>query len=290
MKNIRILLRDILCRGRNFLFVMKLTILVFFLGLMGLSASTYSQKTKLSIDLKDVYINEVIKSIENQSEFVFIYEKAALNFDKRVSITVRETSVDKILSEVLKDTGTSFEIVDKQIIITKSVSESELLTLKSDLNTEGQQILKKELSGTVSDSQGVPLPGVTVMVKGTTIGIVTDNDGKFKLLVSMDAKILVFSFIGMKTQEFTITGKTNFNVVMAEATVAMEDVIVVGYGTQKKTTMTGAVSKLKGESLLTSPVTDISNSIQGKVTGVTTMQQNGQAGLQNADIFIELGT
>ena len=136
MKIIQILLRSVFYRGRNLLFVMKLTILAFFLGLMGLSASTYSQKTKLSLDLKNVYITEVIKSIENQSEFVFIYEKDALNLDKKVSINVRETSVDKILSEILKDTGTSFEIVDKQIIITKSDPVSELLTLKSNLNAE----------------------------------------------------------------------------------------------------------------------------------------------------------
>ena len=286
MKNIQISLCDIICRGRNLLFVTKLTILAFFLGLMGLSASTYSQKTKLSLDLKNVYITEVIKSIENQSEFVFIYEKDALNLDKKVSINVRETSVDKVLSEVLKDTGTSFEIADKQIIITKSDPVNELLTLKSNLNTEAQQIPRKELSGKVTDSQGLPLPGVTVMVKGTTIGIVTDNDGKFKLLVSMDAKVLVFSFVGMKTQEFAITGRTIFSVVMAEATVALEDVIVVGFGTQKKMTMTGAVSKLKGEALLSTPVSNITNSLQGKVTGVTSIQQNGQPGLQNADIFI----
>ena len=286
MKNIQISLCDIICRGRNLLFVTKLTILAFFLGLMGLSASTYSQKTKLSLDLKNVFITEVIKSIENQSEFVFIYEKDALNLDKKVSINVRETSVDKVLSEVLKDTGTSFEIADKQIIITKSDPVNELLTLKSNLNTEAQQIPRKELSGKVTDSQGLPLPGVTVMVKGTTIGIVTDNDGKFKLLVSMDAKVLVFSFVGMKTQEFAITGRTIFSVVMAEATVALEDVIVVGFGTQKKMTMTGAVSKLKGEALLSTPVSNITNSLQGKVTGVTSIQQNGQPGLQNADIFI----
>ncbi len=275
------LFRDILCRNRNLLFVMKLTILVFFMGLMGLSASTYSQKTKLSLDLKNVSIGQVLKSIENQSEFVFIYEKDALNLDKKVSVTVRETSVDKILSEVLKDTGTSFEIADKQVIITKSEPVSELLTLKSNLNTEAQQIPKKELSGTVKDSQGFPLPGVTVMVKGTTTGIVTDNDGKFKLLVSLDAKILVFSFIGMKTQEFTIAGKTNFSVVMVEAAVAMEDVIVVAYGTQKKITSTGSMASVSNKELMKAPVASVANALTGVMPGLTVVNTSGHVGRDN---------
>jgi len=120
MKNMCNMLRGCYCHARSLLFVMKLTILVFFMGLMGVSASTYSQKTKLSLDLENVSIGEVLKTIESQSEFVFLYENEALQIDKKVSINVNDLNVDKILSEVFKGTGINFEIIDKQIVLTKA--------------------------------------------------------------------------------------------------------------------------------------------------------------------------
>ena len=107
--------------------------------------------------------------------------------------------------------------------------------------TNGAEQQKKEISGTVTDSQGLPLPGVTVIVKGTTIGIVTNADGQFKLSVPADAKILVFSFIGMQSHEISVTGQSMINVVMKETAINLDDVVVIGYGTVRKPDLTGSV-------------------------------------------------
>ena len=278
MKNNLKLLGGIKCRCRKLLFVMKLTILAFFLGLMGLSASTYSQKTKLSLDLINVSIADVLKSIESQSEFVFIYEKEALNLDKKVSITVSESSVDKILTEVLEDTGASFVISEKQIVITKNSPEIELQTLKSRLENESQQPQKKEISGIVKDSKGQPLPGVSVVVKGTTIGTVTDNNGKFTISVPIYTTTLTFSFVGMKTKDASLIGKTSFNLSMEEETFGLEEVVAVGYGTQQKRDVTGAIGTINSDVIVSRPITRVDQALQGTVSGVSVESNSGQPG------------
>lgn len=278
MKNKLSLLRGLLCRYRNLLFAMKLTILAFFLGLMGLSASTYSQKTKLSLDLTNVSVTEVLKAIESQSEFVFIYENDALKLDKRVSISVTDNSVDKILTEVLKDTGTNFEIVEKQIVLTKNTTAAELPILKSKFETEAQQPQKKEISGSVKDNKGLPLPGVSVVIKGTTSGTITNVDGKFTILVPSDARTIAFSFIGMKSQEILIGSKSVFSVEMQEETFGLDEIVAVGYGTMKKSDLTGSVSSVKGDDLIRLPSQRVDQALQGRAAGVSVQNTDGEPG------------
>ena len=271
-------------RMKKLLFVMKLTILAFFFGLMSLSASTYSQNKKITLDLQGVSLVDVFKQIEAQSEFVFIYKNEAINVDKKVDVKAEGSTIDLILENLLQNSGVKYEINKKQIIITPDRSISSNNEIKTN---EGiQQPQKKELSGTVKDSKGVPLPGVTVMVKGTTIGTITDNDGKFKFSVFPDAKTIVFSFIGMKTQEMPITGKTSFNVVMEEEAVAMNDVVVVGYGVQKKESVVGAITQVNSQSLMRSGSSNVTNAIAGKLSGVLTIQQSGEPGSNNSEIII----
>ncbi len=269
-------------RYRNLLLAMKLTILAFFLGLMGLSASTYSQKTKLSLDLENVSISDVLKAIESQSEFVFIYENDALKFDKKVSINVNESSVDKILAQILENTGTSFEIVEKQIVITKNAPVTELQTLTPKFENESQQPQKKQISGSVTDKNGASLPGVSIVVKGTTIGIISDEGGKFTLSVPIDANTLVFSFVGMKTQEVKLVGKTSINIVMVEEIAEIEEVVAVGYGTQKKINLTGAVASVVSKTLTTRASTNSSDLLQGRLPGLEIIQPTGQPGRDDA--------
>ena len=272
MKNKLKLLRGINCHCRKLIFAMKLTILVFFLGLMGLSASTYSQKTKLSIDLQNVSIMEVLKSIESQTEFVFIYENDALKLDKRVSIKINNSSVDKILTEILKDTGTSYEIVEKQIVITKNTPSIELLTLKSKFESESQQPRKKEISGLVKDSKGLPLPGVTVVLKGTTTGIITDSDGNYSLSNIPENATLQFSFVGMKTQEVKVGNQSVLNVVMADEIIGIDEVVAIGYGTMRKSDLTGAVLRADFDKFKDQPNISIAQSLHGSVAGLNVSQ------------------
>ena len=263
-------------RMKKMLFVMKLTILSFFFGLMSLSASTYSQNKKITLDMRGVNLIDVFKQIESQSEFVFIYKNEAINLVNKIDVKAEQTTVDKILEEILQDSGVKFEINKKQIIITPD----RLIPSKNGFKTnEGiQQLQKKEISGTVKDINGLAMPGVTVVVKGTTIGIITDFDGKFRLSVPVDAKTIVFSFIGMKTQEVAVSGKTLLIVKMEEEEVGLEEVVVVGYGTIRKSDLTGSVSKVNVEKSSERAVTSIEQMLQGQVSGVQITQNTGAPG------------
>ena len=150
-----------------------------------------------------------------------------------------------------------------------------------------QQPQRKEITGTVSDSNGSPMIGVTIAVKGTTTGIITDNEGKFRLSVPLDAKTLVFSFVGMKTQEIPITGKTSFIVAMEEETVGVDEVVVVGYGTQKKSDITGTVASLPKERLQMAPNLNITQAIQGSIPGV--MVSTSSSGAQPGQTILVRG-
>jgi len=150
-----------------------------------------------------------------------------------------------------------------------------------------QQPQRKEITGTVSDSNGLPMIGVTIAVKGTTTGIISDNEGKFRLSVPLDAKTLVFSFVGMKMQEIPIAGKTSFIVAMEEETIGVDEVVVVGYGTQKKSDITGTVASLPKERLEMTPNLNIAQAIQGSIPGV--MIQTTTAGASPSEAIMIRG-
>ncbi|MCK9618694.1 MAG: TonB-dependent receptor [Lentimicrobiaceae bacterium] len=266
---------------RGLLLIMKLTIILIFSGLITVSASIYSQTKKLTLDLNDVSILNVLKQIEKSSEFVFIYKNDVIDLNKKVNVKVEGSTIDEILNEIFKGSAIKYEIINKQIILTPE----NLIPSKVPKSLQ-ETPQKKPVNGKVTDAKGDPIPGTSVIVKGTTIGSITNSNGEFEFDVPIDSRILSFSFVGYKPLEIPIGNKTTFSVIMEEQIMGIEEVVAVGYGTMKKLTMTGAISKLKGESLLTSPVSNITNSMQGKVTGVTSIQTNGQPGLQTADIFI----
>ena len=142
------------------------------------------------------------------------------------------------------------------------------------------------ITGQVKEMSGNPLPGVTVIVKGTTIGALTDIDGNFTLMVPGDAKTLVFSFVGMISQEIILGNKTKFNLVMEEKTFGLNEVVAIGYGVQKKMTVTGAISSVGTADLVKSPQASIANTLAGRVTGLTSVQYSGQPGADDATLYI----
>lgn len=257
------------CRIKKMLFVMKLTIAAFFLGLMSLSAaSTYSQNTKITLDLEHATLVDVFKQIEAQSEFVFIFKNEVINLNKNVVVKIEGATVDKVLDQILKDFGVKYEIIDKQIIITPDHS----ISPKTDvikLSETAPQPQKKEISGTVKDSKGFPLPGTTVAIKGTTIGTITDTNGHFTLSIPADTKVLVFSFIGMKSQEVAFTSKTTLNILMQEESVQLNEVVALGYDiSMTREKLTGSIASVKGESLMDRTTTSPLMLLDGLATGV----------------------
>ena len=147
---------------------------------------------------------------------------------------------------------------------------------------------QKTLTGKVTDNNGEPLPGVTVIVKGTTVGTVTNFDGEFSVAVPADAKILVFSFVGFKSQEYPIAGQTVFNITLAEETVGLEEVVVVGYGEQKRESVVGAITQTTGEDLQAraAGIANVEEALQGNLPGVTTIQGSGVPGRSAMQIYI----
>ena len=255
----------------NLLKKMKLLITFFLAGLLTVSASTYSQQTKLSINIEEVTVKEAFKLIEKKSEFVFFYNEDYIDANRKVSINATDENIEIILNELLKGTQNTFKIYDRQIVIlSPEIKESPSL-----LNSETNAEQKKEISGSVKDSKGLPLPGVSVVVKGTTIGVITDSTGKFTLLVPSNAKTLAFSFVGMETQEIAIAGKTNFSVTMEDMTVGINEVVAIGYGTQKKVNLTGAVGVATSERLENRPIPSTGQGLQGVIPNLNIAIRNG---------------
>jgi TonB-linked SusC/RagA family outer membrane protein len=170
--------------------------------------------------------------------------------------------------------------------ITMSITQSFALGNYAHATRFSQVSQQRTVSGKVTDSGGQPLPGVTVVVKGTTQGTITDTDGNYSLTnIPQDAR-LVFSFVGMRTQEIAITGRTTINVAMEEETIGLEEVVAIGYGTQKKETITGSVSAVKGEQLAKTTIANVSNTLAGQLPGLIALQSNGMPGRDAAMLSI----
>lgn len=252
--------------------VMKLTLFFLLAALVHVSASVYSQQTKLSISMRDVTVKEVLKQIEEQSEFVFLYKNINIDLDRIVSVDTKEKLVENLLDQIFGGTNVTYEIVNRQIVLVDKGKEESLQ------QSQQQQQQQKTISGKITDFSGGPIPGASVVVKGTTIGITTSSDGMFTLAVPVNATILVFSFVGMKTQEVPIGGKTTINVSLAEDAIGVDEVVVIGYGTQKKSDVTGAVAGYDANDIRERPVTRVDQALVGQMAGVQVKQTTGVPG------------
>lgn len=243
---------------------MKLLTFFIFLSMLSASASSYSQQTKFRLNLSGVTVKEVFREIEENSKFILLYNEKQLDVNRKVDVNVDNETVESILNQTFRETQNTYKIYDRQIVIFTAENQPSVPSAESEIPAEQ----KKPVAGSVRDGNGYSLPGVSVVVKGTTIGTVTDNDGNYSLLLPNDAKTLVFSFIGMKTVESDITGKSTLNVVLSEETVGLEEVIAVGYGVQKKSDLTGAVVSFNTKTLQEHPKTNIVQSLQGTIAGL----------------------
>lgn len=236
--------------------IMRLTILLLFGCMLTVSANSYAQKTRLDINMSNTSIRDLFGYIEENTEFVFLYRNEDFNVNKKVVVSLKDATINQILDEALRGENVSYDVYERQIVIRKA----------GDVIINSQQ--KRDISGTVKDATGAPIPGATLLVKGTTVGALTDNDGKFKLSIPGDAKILVISFVGMKAQEIAIIGLSTVNVVLEEETVGIEEVVAVGYGKSSRKNLTSAVTSVKADELNRGAITDVGQLLQGKIPGL----------------------
>lgn len=281
---------DILCCFRQTIRIMRLSLFFMVVGTaMAFSAATYSQSTKLSVNLKDATVREVFDAIERQSEYLFLYQEGQVDLNRHVSIEVKGRQLKEILDEMFRDTDNIYIISGRQVVIGKAprkALEAQLAAIQKDLKTTIEQPQQREIKGMVTDNVGEPLPGATVMVKGTTIGTVTDAEGMFSLRIPMNAQTLQVSFVGMKTKEIPISGRTTFEIMLEEEAIGLEEVVAVGYGVQRKETLTGAISSIDSKEILKTKTTSLASSIQGKIPGVHIRQQTGEPGVFNSLVSI----
>lgn len=245
--------------------IMKLLFLFMLSGLMQVSANSWSQNSRLNLDLQNVEIRAVLQSIESQSKFRFAYSSEYVNLDQRVNVSIRDKNITETLQHLFEGTGIRFEIQDRLVML---YGREETAAVQQN----------RKVEGVVTDNTGTPLPGVTVVVKGTMQGTVTDVNGRFSFSAVPAGASLVFSFVGMRPQEMPVAGSGQVNVRMEEESFGIGEVVAVGYGTQKKENLTGAVSTVSSESLESRPVTNVAQALQGMAPGLNITQGGALGG------------
>ena len=248
---------------------MRLTFYVLLLAtVQSFALNSYAQTTKLNLNFKNTTVRQVLSKIEDQSEFYFLYNSKMVDVEREVSVNIKNKKINDVLDVLFKDTNTNYTIVDRQIVLSNNKS------LGSGLSAAQQN----QITGNITDVNNQPLPGVTVLVKGTTKGTISDVNGNYSITVPSGANTLVFSFIGMQSQEVSINGQTTINVKMQQDVIGIEEVVAIGYGVTTKSDLTGSVSSVAADELENVPASRVDQILQGKAAGVQVTQINGAPG------------
>lgn len=231
----------------------------------------YAQKTALNLTMMDRTVDEVLTEIEKGTEFVFFYNNRQIDVKRKVSVNARNKNIFKVLDDVFKGTNTIYQVLDKNIIL-------------YDKNRGAEEIQKKlpqqtgTIKGSVVDASGEPVIGASILVQGTTNGVITDIDGNFILSNVPSHATLIISYVGYKTQNVNVAGQSSLKIVLVEDAEVLEEVVVVGYGVQKKQSLTGAVTAIKAEEIATTKTENLISNIQGKMPGLLIRQKTGEPG------------
>lgn len=260
-------------KNRKAFRVMKITFLLVFIFASHLFAlNGEAQNAIVKLRSNDLPIEELFKEIERQTDYLIIYSTSEISSNFNVSLSKNEAKVSEILDEVLRVRQLKYEFSDNYIVLS-SLSKGE---------KPGQD--KRNVSGMVKDESGTPVIGANVVEKGTTNGTITDIDGKFNLDLSAGATLVV-SYVGYKIQEMPVKNQRGFTIVLQEDTETLEEVVVVGYGTQKKSDLTGSIASVKASEIKDIPANSVAEALQGKVAGVVVNKNSGQPG-SGSDIII----
>ena len=255
-----------LCQTPKMDLKMKLSLLVLLTMTFALQAnSSYSQLAKVTLDLNNVTVAEVLDEIESQTEFKFLFNTRAVDLERKVSLKFTKKNINVILKHLFSSVPTDY-VIDNRKILLRRVKDIGAAEDKEKTNVIIRQ--QSQINGTVTDDSGTPLPGASVIEKGTTNGTQTDFDGNFSIELRDENVILIISYIGFITQEIPIKGQTNLSVRLQEDTAALDEVVVIGYGTLSRSKVLGAVSSVKSEDIGQLPVGGLDESLAGRVAGV----------------------
>ncbi|WP_343112936.1 TonB-dependent receptor [Mucilaginibacter sp.] len=259
----------------KFIRIMKLTCILIMVTILQVSASSYAQK--INLEVQKAPLEDVLFTLQQQSGYDFLYSAQLIKMAAPVSLSLKNVSISQALEKIFSDQPLIYLINKKTI------------TLKPKPESENNPVLN--IKGKVTDNKGVPLPGVSIMLKGSRTGTVTDVNGAFSLNVPDGSGTLVFSFIGFAKQEVPIDGKAVLNVTLLEDKQNISEVVVTGYSTQSKHTLTSAIVSVKGDEMTKRVATDATSLLQGQLPGLSVVQNSGEPGNETVQLRIRgLGT
>jgi TonB-dependent starch-binding outer membrane protein SusC len=269
------------CSLKKILLIMRIALILMIFGILQVNAKeVYSQSTKLSLSFSETELVNVLDKIEGESEFFFLYNEKLLDTKRKVSINAKDELIGEILNGLFNGTDVKYTIIDRKIILVPEY-------LAPEPKPQPQQL---KITGTIKDDTGNALPGVNITIDGTTVGVISDVNGKYSINLPNINSVLVFSFVGYVVQKIPFAGQTTIDVTLISNLEELEEVVVIGYGTQKKLDVTGAVSSVKVADMQKIASTNTSVALQGQVSGVNIVQTNADPGA-GADIRIRgIGT
>lgn len=246
--------------------------MIFILIMFFCCTNIYAQEQRITIHMKNASLKDVISAIEHQTTYRFSYRNVVIDDNKDVNVNKDNVSLNEILNEALKGKNLTYEIISpKSVILYEKQSERH------------QQNNKKKISGTVKDKNGEAVIGATVMEKGTSNGTITDMDGNFMMEISSDG-VLHVSYIGYGEQDMSVKGKDKFNIVLKEDTELLDEVVVTGYMTEKKASLTGSVSVVKMKDVTDIPTGNVMSSLQGRVAGMNITTDGTPGGMNTSTL------
>lgn len=243
--------------------IMRLTIFLIFLFVFRVTGSVYSQQTRFNLKMENASLEDVFRAIKEKSEFDFFYKTDQIPAAKRVTVDMKNAQVERILDNVLEGTDLGYHVLDQDIVIS---SRTDAKTWSS----QGQSTLK----GKVLNTKGEPIPGATILVKGSTNGTITDFEGNYFLPKVNSGETLIFSFVGMISQEFAFEGQSTLDVVLREDLIGVEEVVVIGYGTRQKKNLIGAVDQVNSDLIEDRPVANAMQALQGASPNLIIQQRS----------------
>jgi TonB-dependent starch-binding outer membrane protein SusC len=247
-------------RIKKLLLIMRLSVLLILIAVFSSAASVYSQETKLTLKMENARIAEVFDAIEEQSEFIFFYNRDYFDDNRIVTVDFKDKKIDEVLKELFKGQSVEYEIFDRNIVI-------KVPNTYTDFARRVYQ-QQRTVSGKVTDTGGEPLPGVNILVKGTTQGTVTNSNGEYSIADLPEDVTLVFSFVGMRTQEVVVGNQTSIDVTMKVDVVGIEEVVAIGYGEAQRSDLTGAITQIRTDELKKFSPSNVSDLLRTRVAGL----------------------
>ncbi len=269
---------DLLCPKYKFLIIMKMITVLLLLTLCQVRAKTFGQN--ISISNSKMQIVDLFREIKKQTGYTVVCNAEIIRANSNLKVEVHNKPLFEALNMILSPLQLTYTVRDRSIVVRKR-TEDKQVTSAVMVPTKPQQ----RITGIVTDSDGTPLPGVTIKLKGKSIGEITNNDGKYSIAAST-GQVLQFSYIGYEPKEVLIGTDLTVDVKLQSLNEALTEVVIVGYGTQKKAVVSGAIATVKGEDLARSPAANLSNSFVGRLPGVTAMQSSGEPGYDGSTLRI----